>query len=63
MFNDMSNSMYPFFANDNYFRLFEEELINSPEIPQCALTWESFKSHSYTNKFDFDVDDDDNDYN
>lgn len=54
---DMSDSMCPCFANDNYFKLSEEELVNSPEIPQCTLTWESFKSHSYRNDFDDDYDD------
>ena len=54
---DMSDSMCPCFTNDNYFKLSEEELINSPEIPQCTLTWESFKSHSYHNDFYDDYDD------
>ena len=56
--NEMSDKMSPCFANDNYFKLTEEELINAPDIPQCTKTWEFFKHHSQYREFDSDDDDD-----
>lgn len=40
----MKNSMSDAFKNDEYFKLSDEELVNSPGIPPCTLTWKQFKN-------------------
>lgn len=47
--SNCSDLMDPFFANDNYFKLTDEELENSPGISKCTTTWQNFRPTFYNN--------------
>ena len=51
--NEMDDSMSPIYANDPYFKLTEEEMVNAPFIPECTKIWERFKRNSNSDD-DFD---------